>query len=97
MPKALGEFGKSRHSDTMHRIVQVLESANKPLTVKELWTYVIQDLDKMQDLVELLRNLQAADRIQTFNGGFLPKKKLLVEHFHDTVDYSLLHKEEIEA
>lgn len=96
MPKALGEFGKSRHSDVMHRIVQVLENSDHAMGVKELWKYVVQDLDKLNDLVELMRNLAAADRVQMTAAGFLPKRKVLVEEYHDTVDYNLLMKDEVE-
>ena len=97
MPKALGEFGKSRHSDVMHRIVQVLENSPRALSVKELWKYVVQDLDKLNDLVELMRNLATADRVQMTRDGFLPKRKVAVEADESLVDYGLLLPEEIEA
>jgi len=96
MPKALGEFGKSRHSDVMHRIVQVLESSNRALSVKELWKYVVQDLDKINDLVELMRNLATADRVQMTRDGFLPKRKVVADTDGSTVDFNLLLKEEVE-
>lgn len=97
MPKALGEFGKSRHSDVMHRVVQVLESSNRALSVKELWKYVVQDLDKINDLVELMRNLATADRVQMTREGFLPKRKVAAEADGSTVDFNLLLPEEIET
>ena len=95
MPKALGEFGKSRHSDVMHRLVQILEASNKPLGIKDLWEYVVQDLDKLNDLAELMRNLVVADKVQSTSHGFLPKRKVASEVPKDTVDFSLLTKEEL--
>lgn len=95
MPKALGEFGKSRHSDTVHKIMQVLESSNEIIGVKELWKHVMQDLEKLNELVEILRNLTMADKILAVNGGFLAKRKLSLEVSTDTIDTSLLTKEEL--
>jgi hypothetical protein len=80
----------------MHRIVQVLEGSNKPLQIKELWKYVVQDLDKLNDLVELMRNLATADRVQMTKDGFLPKRKIAVGQDEELVDYSLLLPQEIE-
>ena len=95
MPKALGEFGKARHSDVVHKIMQLLESACEPLSIKEIWKHVIQDLEKLADLADILRNLAMAEKIQSIHGGFLPKKKVLVEVTDDVLDYGLLTAEEL--
>ena len=94
MPKALGEFGKSRHSDVGHKIMSLLQNASVPLTFKELWSNLHNDLEKMNDLASLLQNLTAAGRIFSTGGGFLPKRKALVEVFDDVLDYNLLTAEE---
>lgn len=96
MPKALGEFGKAKHSDISHKIVQIIEAAAPTgLMLKDLWPHVAQDLDSIPELAKLLQNLLAAGKIQNVHGfGFLPQKKLLIEHSSDTVDYSLLTEEE---
>lgn len=94
MPKALGEFGKSKHSDVAHKVMEVLSSATAPMMYKEIWQFVHQDLDKIADLAEILKNLQVADKIQLVNGGFLPKKKPVIGLVTDTVDMSLLTDEE---
>lgn len=96
MPRALGEFGKARHSDISHRILQIVEAgAPKGLTMKEIWPHVSHDLEGMQDLAKLLINLVQAEKIQNVHGaGFLPMKKLLVEQSSDTVDPSILTQEE---
>lgn len=96
MPKALGEFGKSKFSDVTHKILTVVESHNKIMSFKELWKHVSSDLDKMSDLATLIQNLVTADKLQQApeGKGFLPKKKIIREQDDGTVDYSLLHIEE---
>lgn len=95
MPKALGEFGKARHADVTHKIMQILDGATQVIAIKDIWKGVHQDLEKIQDLADLLRSLTMADKVQAVNGGFLPKRKKLVEISTDTVNYELLTREEI--
>lgn len=97
MPKALGEFGKSRNSDVVHKIMLLFDSTHEVLALKDVWKTVVQDLDKMDDLVSILRNLSMADKIMAVNGGFLSRKKVLVESNDGTVDFSLLQDEEREG
>lgn len=95
MPTALGAFGKARHSDVSHKILQVLDSTVNPVTLKDVWKHVHNDLEKLQDCAELLRNLVAADKVIQINGGFLIRRKLIDEKSDlNTVDYSLLWEEE---
>ena len=95
MPKALGEFGKAKHSEVVHKVIQILESADMPLTVSDIWKYVMQDLEKLSDLTDILKNLAVAEKVQTVQGKFLCKRKVIVEITDDMVDYGLLRKEEI--
>jgi hypothetical protein len=95
MPKALGEFGKARNSDVVHKIMQLFETTYKPLTLKDIWQHVVQDLDRRSELAEILSNLVSAEKIQVVHGGFLPKKKIVVEVTNDVLDYSLLTDEEL--
>ena len=96
MPRALGEFGKAKHSDVSHKIVQLAESTHSILTFKEIWKHVSNDLEKMSDLGTLLQNLVAAEKLQLVPGnkGFLPKRKVLEETDSSMIDYSLLSAEE---
>jgi hypothetical protein len=96
MPRALGEFGKAKHSDVSHKIIQLAESTHQILTFKEIWKHVSNDLEKMSDLGTLLQNLVAAEKLQLVPGnkGFLPKRKVLEETDSSMVDYSLLSAEE---
>lgn len=96
MPRALGEFGKSKNSDIAHKLLQHLSAAHEPSSLKELWKVVSQDLEKIRDLNELLANLLTADKIQQVSAGkFLIKREAaLIEELNDTIDYSLLTDEE---
>lgn len=94
MPKALGEFGKSKHADTTHRVLSIIEN-NKGITeVKEIWKMVHNDLESMAQLGEILKKLLAADKIQSVPKGFLPKIRMVEEKSTEFVDYSLLTEEE---
>lgn len=96
MPKALGEFGKSKFSDVTHKIVTVLENSNSVMSFKEIWKHVSSDLEKMTSLAEMLQGLVTADKIQAVPGGsgFVAKRRKQVILENGTVDYSLLHIEE---
>lgn len=69
MPKALGEFGKSKYSDVTSTVIDVIEHSAKPPSFQDLWKKVGKDLNKMTELTELLRNLQHADRITVTKTG----------------------------
>lgn len=64
MPKALGEFGKSRYSDVSNTIMNILNVAVKPVTHNKLWQAVAKDLSKQTELHDVMRNLLAAEKIQ---------------------------------
>ena len=98
MPRALGEFGKSKHSDVSHKIMQLAEATHDILTLKEIWKHVRQDLEKMSDLGQLLQNLVSAEKLQAVKGGagFLPLRKPIRDEDPTMVDYSLLSQEERE-
>lgn len=96
MPKALGEFGKSKNSDVSHKIVQLAESSNTPLTIKDIWKHVGSDLEKLADLQVLLMNLVMAEKLQSVGEGrgFIARKKVMAAQDSTTVDFSLLTPEE---
>lgn len=95
MPQALGSFGKAKHSDVAHKILQILGDATSAFSLKDLWTRVHTDLDKLTDLADILKNLVAAEKVIQFQNGFLIKRKLIEEtNVEGLVDYSLLTPEE---
>jgi hypothetical protein len=95
MPKALGEFGKAKHSDISHKIIQLVERDFTILSFKDIWKHVSSDLEKMQDLTTLLQNLVAAEKLQSIPGkGFVANRRILDESAEGLVDYELLTVEE---
>lgn len=79
MPKALGEFGKSKNSDVNNAIMEILNIATKPLTVQDLFKKVSQDISKQTDLIEVMKNLTNADKIEIVSKagrtGYVTKQK----------------------
>ena len=74
MPKALGSFGKSKNADVSNKILQCLYTATQPVPTTFLWRIVCDDLEKLQDLTDILHKLQYSGRIQSVSGkGWLPK------------------------
>jgi hypothetical protein len=96
MPKALGEFGKAKHSDVSHKIIQLVGGASGVMTFKEIWKEVSNDLEKMGDLAVLLQNLVAAEKLQQVPGGkgFLAKRTLIEYSDSSLYNPSLLTQEE---
>jgi hypothetical protein len=103
MPKALGEFGKSRDSDAAHALMTALyEAANesnpRALSVDDLWKVVSRDLDKRERLADLLSSLHHAGKIQTVPGQkglFLPIQKPMVSAVgNQYVDIKMLREVE---
>jgi hypothetical protein len=95
MPKALGEFGMAKNSDTTHKVLQVISDAESPISIKGIWKQVHHDLENISKLGEILKNLSEADKIQHVKDlGFLPKLSAIAEGVDKYVDYSLLTQEE---
>lgn len=80
MPKALGEFGKSRHSEATQNVMAALFDTKKPLSFEDLWKVVSRDLDKRDQLTDIIISLTQAGKIQGPDPkagrlGFLPATK----------------------
>lgn len=96
MPKALGEFGKGKNSDVVHKAMQVIENSMEPVTVRQLYTQLARDLSKPAELQEIVNSLIHAGRVQSTELGLLPVKKStcdLDKQF--AVDLTLFSDEEI--
>ncbi|CAM6053463.1 unnamed protein product [Sphagnum tenellum] len=95
MPKALGEFGKSKNSEVTSKIMSKLDEATLPLSPAELWTYVRRDLEHQRNLMDILQGLLAAGKIQVISKpkiGYLPKKEMRKKDKY--VDWQFLTQEE---
>lgn len=97
MPKALGEFGKSRHSTITAKIMSVLERATAPVPVRDIIKAVHTDIDNLNVALELLKSLEIAEKIQHLPcGGYLARRKIRKESDADVFDISLLTKDELQ-
>ena len=94
MSKALGEFGKGRNSAVAHKIMIALDNASMPLGIQPLWRLVHQDLDKRDQLVEILGSLTLAGKIQTTEIGYLPIRAVREKGIPGSIDWELLTDEE---
>ncbi len=95
MPKALGEFGRSRNSSITHKIMELIDAAKTPIGFKAIWKVLHQDFDNRNQLLEILGNLQVADKVQAIDSnGWLPVKKVRTEGIAGAVDWSILTPEE---
>lgn len=78
MPKALGEFGKSRDADVSGKIMSALYEAKEAMSTSMLLKIVKNDLDKSTQLGEIMMKLVNAGQVQVVAGvGYLPKTKIL--------------------
>lgn len=98
MPKALGEFGKSKYSDTTNKVLDYLNSSRAPVTVNELWKVVSNDLPKMSELVDILKNLQGAEKIKQMTAkgktGYVTHHEAKLEWAEDLIIEDWLRDEE---
>lgn len=96
MPKALGEFGKSRNSDVTHKILTFIE-ASDGVTLKSLMKLVSSDLEKPSDIGDILKKLSISDKIQNVAGLFLPMRKIGLTDTTGLIDLSFLTPEELKV
>lgn len=94
MPKALGEFGKSKNSAVVHTILEILNRANKPVEFQELYKAVSRDVGAMRDFAPLIQSLQVANKIQLVNKGYLPIRAAPEKYFMEAIDWQYLTEEE---
>lgn len=64
MPNALGEFGKARNADVANAVIEIIKTSKKAVTIRYLWKHVAQDLNRQEELQEIVRNLQTAGKLR---------------------------------
>jgi septation ring formation regulator EzrA len=97
MPKALGEFGAASKSDVTNKIMNVCLAANNPLSFKDIWKHVANDVNSLTELRPIIENLLFAEKIIKVGNGYMAKRQVIQEKSNDrTVDFSLLTHSERE-
>ena len=94
MPKALGEFGKSRNSDVTHKILSFIE-AHDGVKLKQIVKLVSSDLEKTSDIGDIIRKLSQAEKIQVHDGVFYPMRKKQITDTTGLIDLRYLTEEEL--
>lgn len=96
MPKAMGEFGKGRHSTAAHKILEIIDAAHEPVSMIQLIKHVHNDVDSLSAVTEIVRGLVFAEKLQVINGNFAPKRAARIFQDTELVKPSWLLAEEIE-
>lgn len=91
MPKALGEFGKARNSDLSHKILSIIEQ-RFPVSLKAIIQEVSAEIEKPEDVGQIIRKFLMAEKIKQSQGLFLPNKK--VHEYEDEVRDGLVAYDE---
>lgn len=99
MPKALGEFGRSKYSEVSNVILDVLSKTLKPMTHNEIWKVVSKDLTKTSELGDILKGMMAAGKVQvvTLLGkqGYMPLHEEIKEWDPQLLVHDFLTEKEI--
>lgn len=98
MPKALGEFGKAKNSDTVNKVVTIItkhfDTKHVGITVPEIYQLVSSDITKVAELVDIMKGLLMAKKVQVDDGKYLPVRKVIKQDVSGLIDYSYLTIEE---
>lgn len=98
MPKALGEFGKSKYSEVSNNILDLLHKTHKPLSINDIFKKVGKDLTKITELSDIMKSLVYSEKVQivTIAGhqGYMPLQIAAKEWPADLINESYLTAEE---
>lgn len=95
MPNAFGEFGASRVSSQIHKVLQILDSS-VGMTTPEIWAQVQTDFDSIDQFVKTISGMQHAGKIQTHGDKILPVRKVVPHIKNGIINYDYLTKEELQ-
>lgn len=95
MPSAFGEFGASRVSSQIHKVLQILDSSIG-MTTPEIWAQVQTDFDSIDQFVKTISGMQHAGKIQTHGDKILPVRKVVQHIRNGIINYDYLTKEELQ-
>jgi hypothetical protein len=97
MPRALGEFGAASKSDVTNRVMNVLLNTQSPLSFKDIWKHVSNEINSLTELRPIIENLMFAEKIMKVGTGYMAKRLLVQEKSCDrTINFDLLTPSERE-
>ena len=99
MPRALGEFGRSRDSEVVNKIIQILSHYNAPVGARRLYKELANDVDNYNKLVDILSGMQQAEKIKSIHidgkQGYVPNMGKKESWKEELIDMDFLTAEEI--
>lgn len=66
MPKALGEFGRSKVVAKNQVVLNLIQNAYEPISLETVYTSVSTDFDNLNDLMQTLSALEQSGKVQSF-------------------------------
>jgi hypothetical protein len=97
MPRALGEFGAASKSDVTNKVMNVCMNTQNPLSFKDIWKHVSNEVNSLTELRPIIENLMFAEKIIKVGSGYMAKRQVIQEKSKDrTIDFSLLTPSERE-
>lgn len=98
MPRALGEFGKSKNSDIANKIISIMQKRKKPMTTKFLFKELSNDVERYEQLIDIMQNMMKAEKIKSIRVkdvvGFVPHLGIRQEWKEGLLDLEFLTAEE---
>jgi len=69
MPKALGEYGRSKTAPQSEAVLSYLNKCKQPQTAQQIWKAARQDFSKFTDLAEVIKGLMIAHKVELLKVG----------------------------
>lgn len=93
MPKALGEFGRSRNSDVSQQVIEILDKAGEHgIDHISIYKKVAKEVEDLHEFTKILNKLVTSGRVEIFNKTkfrtVVDKSRTALPH----VDYNLLRE-----
>lgn len=89
MAHALGEYGQSRHSEAIQKVISALSNApNFTMDYMDLWKQVMLDVNDIRDLHQIINNLRQANRVKVHDGSLVTLVKEIPLDVEGLVDFT---------
>jgi hypothetical protein len=98
MPRALGEFGKSRNAEVSNKILGILQHHGQPCSVNLLLKELANDVESKSHLTDVLHHMSQAEKIKSIHignkQGWVPNYGVQKEWKVELLDKAFLTPEE---
>jgi len=71
-----------------------MDTAKEPVTLHTIWKHIHTDLERREQVIEILGNLSMANKIQAVKGGYLPVRKVMAAGVKGAIDWNILTENE---